>query len=339
MSNSSSYLTTRMRREFSNIFSFSSPSLESSQLTQTLPPRCRVQHIISSHLVNGTHYPESQILSIFHGTCLAVRAMHQHKSGPSSSSSSLPPSSNSSSSTQPSAKSMSKGKGKSKQTLAYPPQESDFSLEEEEEDEEEDEAEETVEGQALISGLDAERDRLREEEGIIEGMGDQDGAVLLGRLVSSTTKDDGGRGGGGLNAWAHRDIKPVRYPFLSPFLRDSPFFFDLVPTIARYLEIFLPIPSLISFSLSKSETDQRDKTTRSPGEHNDFRRWHDSNPNGFRFCTPRSHPNSRSTNRSTPTGLSSRTLFNAISSSRIIRRKSQVPLHSLSLPYSSLIRS
>ncbi|GAA5853877.1 hypothetical protein JCM5353_003719 [Sporobolomyces roseus] len=168
-----------------------------------------VQHIISSHLVNGTHYPESQILSIFHGTCLAVRAMHQHKSGPSASSSSLRPSTNSSSSTQPSAKSMSKGKGKSKQTLAYPPQETDFSLEEEEEDEEEDEAEETVEGQALIGGLDTERDRLREEEGIIEGMGDQDGAVLLGRLESTTTTKDAGGGGRGLNAWAHRDIKPA----------------------------------------------------------------------------------------------------------------------------------
>ncbi|GAA6023214.1 hypothetical protein JCM8202_001031, partial [Rhodotorula sphaerocarpa] len=43
-----------------------------------------VQNVISAHAVNGTRYAEHQMLSIFHGTCLAVRAMHLHRqSGPS----------------------------------------------------------------------------------------------------------------------------------------------------------------------------------------------------------------------------------------------------------------
>jgi len=192
------------RNVSSPFHSLSSLSSLLSFRSDCIPPfNHRVQHIISSHLINGTRYPESQILSIFHGTCLALRAMHQHVSGPSA----LPHPSSSSSS-QPASKSMKASKGKGKQP-AYPPQESDFSLEEEDEDE----AEETVEGQALIGGLDAERERLREDEGV-EGMGDQDGAVLLGRLESSAASKNGSAAAGGeegFSPWAHRDIKPVSF--------------------------------------------------------------------------------------------------------------------------------
>ena len=56
--------------------------------------RGNLQDAINAHLINGTHFSESEMLRLFRGTCEAVRAMHTFRapvasstaqSGPSSS--------------------------------------------------------------------------------------------------------------------------------------------------------------------------------------------------------------------------------------------------------------
>ncbi|GAA5888017.1 hypothetical protein JCM16303_000180 [Sporobolomyces ruberrimus] len=189
-----------------------------------------VQHVITSHHVNGTHYPESQILPIFLGTCRAVKAMHQHDSQATSKYA------------EPSqrkrrAPSMRKGKGKSTSSLqpssSYPPQSTEDENEQDEEDED-DEFEDADglrsgerEGEALIGGLEATRARLAEateEEG---------GGIVLGRVGDRSTTgrttglDESGEVGqnaGGITPWAHRDIKPANVMIsddgVTPILMD-----------------------------------------------------------------------------------------------------------------------
>ncbi|KPV73804.1 uncharacterized protein RHOBADRAFT_66670 [Rhodotorula graminis WP1] len=172
-----------------------------------------VQNVISANAVNGDRYPEKQMLSIFHGTCLAVRAMHLHQSGPSAR--------GTSSSTRTSTRRPKMG------AQAYPPQgRSDAEIstgEELDEFEEEDEDEEsgglrsgTNEGQALIGGLESARQQLEEDDDV-PGMGEEDGATVLGRLgdgqrATGGTVDKGepveGQKGS-FTPWAHRDIKPA----------------------------------------------------------------------------------------------------------------------------------
>ncbi|GAA5876507.1 hypothetical protein JCM1840_005562 [Sporobolomyces johnsonii] len=173
-----------------------------------------VQHIISANFINGSRYPEAQMLSIFHGTCLAVRAMHQHRSGPSASPSA------SSSTAGPSASSRDKRAPK----MNYPPRggirSAGETTAEEDFDPDDDEEEQPGglrsggEGQALIGGLEGAKARLEEEGEGVEGMGDEDGATVLGR-VGDGKDETGGRleegeaQQGGVTPWAHRDIKPA----------------------------------------------------------------------------------------------------------------------------------
>ncbi|KAH8929291.1 Pkinase-domain-containing protein [Atractiella rhizophila] len=44
-----------------------------------------IQSLMNANSVNGTKFPESSLLSLFLGTCLAVRAMHMYEPGPSAS--------------------------------------------------------------------------------------------------------------------------------------------------------------------------------------------------------------------------------------------------------------
>lgn len=38
--------------------------------------------MINAHVVNGTHFPEQEMVRLFKGTCLAVRAMHTYRGPP-----------------------------------------------------------------------------------------------------------------------------------------------------------------------------------------------------------------------------------------------------------------
>ncbi len=35
--------------------------------------------MINANVVNGRHFPEQEMVRLFHGTCLAVRAMHEYR--------------------------------------------------------------------------------------------------------------------------------------------------------------------------------------------------------------------------------------------------------------------
>jgi serine/threonine kinase 16 len=52
--------------------------------------RGNLQDVMNSNSVNGTHFPEREILRLFRGTCLAVRAMHTYRSAKASSSPNRP---------------------------------------------------------------------------------------------------------------------------------------------------------------------------------------------------------------------------------------------------------
>lgn len=149
--------------------------------------------------VNGTTLPERTLLAIFHGTLLAVRAMHTYHTGPQAS---YPPSP---AAAGPSSAGAGAGRGGIR---------SDAETTEEEGDDGEGEGlterGEEGEGQALIGGLEGVQARLEEEAGeSVPGMG-EDGGLVMGRL---------GAGEGHVKSqerksqpWAHRDIKPVRSP-------------------------------------------------------------------------------------------------------------------------------
>ncbi|GAA5946127.1 hypothetical protein JCM3765_000126 [Sporobolomyces pararoseus] len=180
-----------------------------------------VQHVITSHHVNGTHYPESQILELFLGTCKAVKAMHQHNS--------LTTTTTTATTSTPSMNgkkgkkrvtSILKGKGKAKQSSSYPPASTSTSTEEEEfelagseeSDDDDDEDEDELrsgerEGEALIGGLEATRVKLAEAS--IEREGEE--GIILGRVRDSNQTGEGlnEQDGTGFTPWAHRDIKPA----------------------------------------------------------------------------------------------------------------------------------
>lgn len=123
--------------------------------------------------VNGTRYPEKEMLSLFLGTCEAVRAMHRHTSGPSAA---YPP----------------------------PPKRTVSSSHTGETTEEEDNDHlGDREGDALISG----NARIEEEAAAEEGgvVGHADGAIVMGKLENAVVGESSGKD----MPWAHRDIKPV----------------------------------------------------------------------------------------------------------------------------------
>ncbi|GAA5933799.1 uncharacterized protein JCM15063_000469 [Sporobolomyces koalae] len=163
-----------------------------------------VQHVITSHLVNGTHYPESQILEIFKGTCRAVKAMHQH-SASNAPNLSVPSMTTGTNRNNGKGKSVAKGKRKASD---YPPELSSEDLDDEhddredavfrtadDDDDDDGAGQEEREGQSLIGGLEATRQRLEEEVD-----------TTLDDQLSATAND---RARGGIVPWAHRDIKPA----------------------------------------------------------------------------------------------------------------------------------
>ncbi|GAA5906129.1 putative serine/threonine protein kinase ENV7 [Sporobolomyces salmoneus] len=200
-----------------------------------------VQHVITSHLVNGTHYPESQILHIFLGTCRAVKAMHQHNNSLiSSNSTSGPDPSNTRSKRSQRGPTMKgkKDKGKGKQSSYPPPMGNQSTTEEEEEfelgSEDEDEDDEFErdglrsgdrEGEALIGGLEATRAELA--EATAEENGGEERGIVLGRVGDRSETGAGlseRDGEGGMTPWAHRDIKPANIMIsddgVTPILMD-----------------------------------------------------------------------------------------------------------------------
>ncbi|GAA5876027.1 hypothetical protein JCM8547_003534 [Rhodosporidiobolus lusitaniae] len=171
-----------------------------------------VQNIIEQNALTGSPFPEHQMLSLFLGTCHAVRAMHQHK--PSSSSSSGP-----SGSKRRSPPKMTSNGGASG---SYPPASvsgpSAGETEDDSDDEEDDEAgglRSGGEGQALIGGIESAKAQLEESEGEgVPGFGEEDGATVLGKLGDGKRStggrlEEGRAEEGGIVPWAHRDIKPA----------------------------------------------------------------------------------------------------------------------------------
>ncbi|GAA5968518.1 hypothetical protein JCM8115_004203 [Rhodotorula mucilaginosa] len=176
-----------------------------------------VQHVITANAVNGTRYPEQQMLSIFHGTCLAVRAMHQHrKSGPSAAAV------RTGTSPSNSQRRRNAGPPKMRAGSSYPPQSTldgdgggsssatetgdvDILLDgdefDEDDDDDEDEEDESgglrtgEEGQALIGGIESARAQLEEEEGGREPA-----------AARATTATSTGGGGGGRDGVTTRDM-------------------------------------------------------------------------------------------------------------------------------------
>ncbi|GAA6022087.1 hypothetical protein JCM10207_001043 [Rhodosporidiobolus poonsookiae] len=173
-----------------------------------------VQNIISAAVVTGSPYPEHQMLTHFLGTCHAVRAMHQYR--PNGGSSSAPPSGSGG------ARRGKRGPKMTGKAARYPPAQNGEGTSTEDDapdDDDEDEEDEHGglrsggEGEALIGGLESARAQLEESEGE-RGMGDEDGATVLGK-VGDGQRATGGRlehgeeGEGGVVPWAHRDIKPA----------------------------------------------------------------------------------------------------------------------------------
>lgn len=149
---------------------------------------------------------EREMLSLFLGTCEAVRAMHTYVPGPSAT---YPPSNNSTStlvgSSQPSMNS--KGKGRSLATSSVE------QFEEREEAEEEAIRSSAGASEPLIGSIDrarAEAEVDETEAGDMPGLGETSGR-LAGRLPSAPAGDAGASsaGKGQMMPWAHRDIKPA----------------------------------------------------------------------------------------------------------------------------------
>lgn len=144
-----------------------------SQCRSSAPDAIRDLYLTPAEQVNGTRYPEREMLHLFLGTCLAVRAMHKHVSGPQAS---YPPSASSPSSSKRGAI---RAGGDST-----------------EEDDDDEGVKGVGEGEALISGggLESVKEQLGEDGALGEPEGEAPGKDV---------------------PWAHRDIKPVRSPFVA----------------------------------------------------------------------------------------------------------------------------
>ncbi|GAA6032893.1 hypothetical protein JCM8097_000035 [Rhodosporidiobolus ruineniae] len=205
-----------------------------------------VQNIIEKNSITGTPFPEQQMLSLFLGTCHAVRAMHLHRTNASG----APAASSSSSSG-----SLSSAGGKRKPRMkngssTYPPAHAAESTEEDlgldgSDDEDEEEASGGLrsggEGEALIGGLESARAQLEESEGDEPGIGEDDGATVLGKVgdgqrATGGTLEEGRREEGGVTPWAHRDIKPANI-MLSDASPPAPILMDFGSALPARIDI------------------------------------------------------------------------------------------------------
>jgi serine/threonine kinase 16 len=152
--------------------------------------------------VNGTHFAEADMLSLFLGTCEAVRAMHTYIAGPNAT---YPPSS--ASDAKPSA-STSRAKA--------PPRDADSGSYAVDEDDEDDEGarlapvDSDSQSQPLIGSFGHRGgDGVEEDAGPshFAGLGDEEGAHIEGRL-DPEPKRVGKAKSGQAQPWAHRDLKP-----------------------------------------------------------------------------------------------------------------------------------
>ncbi|KAK4046605.1 Serine/threonine-protein kinase env7 [Microbotryomycetes sp. JL201] len=146
-------------------------------------------HTISANAVNGSRYAERDMLSIFLGTCHAVRAMHKYHAGPSAS---YPPTSASLS-----------------QSSMVLQRDNDTADDDDEEEEDRIINRGENEGEALIGGLDSANAHLEEDsDARVPGIGDDDSGIVLGRLgTSENTETQSVQRK--QQPWAHRDIKPA----------------------------------------------------------------------------------------------------------------------------------
>lgn len=191
-----------------------------------------LQDAIAANSVNGTRFPERDMLSLFLGTCQAVESMHTYTPG---SSISYPPSqtrlgadTSGGNAASSSSNSTNKGKGRA----ARDEDERDSSVLFEQQEEEEEEAIRAAAGAAepLIGSMDRaaandddDDDAMHDvdESGAkgVAGLGETSGH-LLGRLPNSPSPSMATHHNGQtapqqqqnkqtLQPWAHRDIKPA----------------------------------------------------------------------------------------------------------------------------------
>ncbi|ORY77653.1 kinase-like domain-containing protein [Leucosporidium creatinivorum] len=188
-----------------------------------------VQHIISANAVNGTTYPELSILQIFHGTLLAVRAMHTYVPSASSGRRAAPTPGAGGSYPPPEGSSLDLASGGSEGRGGI---RSEGETTEEEQDEEESVMRGEGEGEALIGGLEGALAEA-EESGGVAGMG-EDGGVVMGRLGAGKGKEAERVKDGEMVPWAHRDIKPANI-----MLSDSnlPILMDFGSALPARIEI------------------------------------------------------------------------------------------------------
>ncbi|GAA5821526.1 hypothetical protein JCM11251_000891 [Rhodosporidiobolus azoricus] len=173
-----------------------------------------VQRIIEENSLTGNPFPEQQMLSLFLGTCQAVRAMHLHKAG-------APDAASSGGGGGPSRTGGAGGKRKGPRMngsgAAYPPQQAQDTEDSLSDDEDDSHGLRTghSEGEALIGGLESAKAQLEESEGDEHLSGLSEGeATVLGKLGDGRSEtggrlEEGEAVEGGLTPWAHRDIKPA----------------------------------------------------------------------------------------------------------------------------------
>lgn len=175
-------------------------------------PLGTVQDAINSHAVNGTKYSERVMLSIFLGTCEAVRSLH-HYSGPPTTSD-YPPS------PYPST------------TAPYPPSVIATEVQTEEETEEEEHGEE----EALIGGLVGLTAAAQEEGLEARAEAAEEASPIGGEGLNRETEGVGERTReSAFQPWAHRDIKPANIMISD---NGSPILFDFGSVQPR-----IPIPN------------------------------------------------------------------------------------------------
>lgn len=175
--------------------------------------RGNLQDAIAANSVNGTSFPEREMLQLFLGTCQAVRAMHTYVSGPSAT---YPPSSSRSNlaevigSNNGSTSNLATGNGTQKKKA----RKGQFQALEQEEEEEE----EAIRGSAgaaepLIGSIDRMNDDATADEteaSDVPGLGSERGAKLIGRLPVPSPLIAGSTSSNGTpQPYAHRDIKPA----------------------------------------------------------------------------------------------------------------------------------
>lgn len=198
-----------------------SPLARAHSLFLPFYKRGNIQDAIAEHTVNGTQFEEKEMLTLFLGTCEAVRAMHTYVPGPKAT---YPPSSSGSTATlvadATGSSTKAKGKGRASNNAADDGEQDGESPFDDQaaafEHAEEEEAIRAAAGAAepLIGSVDRANAEVDETDAQnVPGLGETNGRVMgkvpAGSIQDVSSRGGSGSGGGQKQPWAHRDIKPA----------------------------------------------------------------------------------------------------------------------------------